>query len=72
MIFSAVLEKRMYFNIKADNETEALEWLQTHDYDDVTDKTTLWDVEYNDRIEEVLPDDAEYGVDISTEKENEE
>lgn len=66
-VFEGTLTKKISFNIRADSEEEALFWLQTHDFADVEKVTTLFDVEYGESVEGEV--DGDFGIDISTEKE---
>ncbi|MBQ7673218.1 MAG: hypothetical protein IJT36_01640 [Alphaproteobacteria bacterium] len=63
-IYECSMTETLTFNLKADNEEQAQEWLQTHSIKDVQKETTLYDINYAESVHnEVFNED--YGIDIS-------
>lgn len=67
MIYRAMMSVTYYFDIKADSEEEALDWLSIHDIEDVEKESTYIDVNYYDDILEESTETDYVAVDISTE-----
>lgn len=66
-IFTAKMTKRIQFDIKANSLEEAQDWCQTHDFADVQNESTYWDIEYSEEVGE-LEDDGYVAIDISDEE----
>ena len=43
-VFECKMTKTITVNIKADSAEDAQEWLQTHDFNEVEEETTMYDV----------------------------
>ena len=64
-VYTCRMRQTITLDIKANSYDEALDWISTHDFQDVINATTKFDNEWEDEIMEILPDDAEYAIDIS-------
>lgn len=49
-VFNCVLEQTRYFNVEADSEEQMMEWLQTHDFNDVDNLTKDYHDAFDERI----------------------
>ena len=67
MIYRARMQVAYCFDIKADSEEEALDWVQTHDLNDIKNATTYYDPYYDDEIIGESTEDDYVAIDISTE-----
>jgi len=67
MIYSVVMRKEMFFQIKADSEEEAYDWISSHDMKDVENESTYFDYEYDDQVLGTTNVDDYVAIDISTE-----
>lgn len=63
-IYTCKMTKTITFNMKANSTDEALDWCATHDFEDIENESTYWDVDYSESISE-LKDDGYVAVDIS-------
>ena len=52
-LYLCAMEQTRYFNIEADNEDQVMEWLATHNMQDVDNKTKKYVDEWDERICEV-------------------
>lgn len=67
-IYDCKMTVTVNVSVKADSESEALEWLQTHTIDDVREQTTCYDIDYDEEVlGEADPDDIanDGAIDIS-------
>lgn len=68
-IYECTMTETLTFNLKADNEEQAQDWLQTHSIQDVQKETTLYDINYAESVHgEVFNED--FGIDISEDGED--
>ena len=68
-IYNVAMEKTVYFNIKADNEDQVMDWMNTHSIEEDAEEV---EIHYDDRIIEEVEGNADVYVDISEEEEEEE
>lgn len=66
-VYEAEMVQRIRFNIKADNEDDAYDWIQTHTIEDVKGLTTYFDQEYDDKVIGIAEDDDFCGIHINNE-----
>lgn len=50
MVFSCALEQTRYFNVEAENSEQVMDWLSTHDFQDVDNMTKEYADSYGERI----------------------
>lgn len=65
-VYECKMTKTITVNIKADNEEAAQDWIQTHNMEDVQEKTGMYDVDYDDIVTSEVREEA--AIDISSEK----
>ena len=63
-IYTCRMSKTIRFDIKANSMEEAQDWCATHDFEDVQNQSTYWDIDYSEEVSE-LEDDGYVAVDIS-------
>ena len=64
-VYTCRMKKVLEVDIKANSQAQAMDWLMTHDHQDVINETTKFDIEYEEVITDELPDGAEYAIDIT-------
>lgn len=62
-VYKCKMTKTLTVNIKADSDEAAQDWIQTHDFRDVEEETTMFDVDYIDKVVGEVRE--EYAIDIS-------
>lgn len=67
-IYNVAMEKTVYFNIKADNEDQVMDWMNTHSIEEDAEEVEIY---YDDRIIEEVEGNADVYVDISEEDDDE-
>lgn len=67
MIFACDMTEIRRFNIKANSEEEAMEWINTHDFSDIPEHF-LTEYDYGGSVLFVEDDNAEYCVDLTKER----
>ena len=49
-VYQCRMVKYLEFDIRAESEEEALDWIQTHDFTDVMTQTTMYDLSYDEYV----------------------
>lgn len=67
MIFACDMTEIRRFNIKANSEEEAMEWINTHDFSDIPEHF-LTEYYYGGSVLFTEDDNAEYCIDLTKER----
>ena len=65
MIYECEMVTRVTVRIKADDEIQALDYIQTHDFSDIREQTSDYGIDYDDKIVTYYDDDEDYAIDIT-------
>ena len=65
MIYECEMITKVTVKIKAEDEIQALDYIQTHDFSDIREQTSDYDIEYDDNIVDRYDDNEDYAIDIT-------
>lgn len=51
-IYTCRMKKEIIFSVKANSMQEAQDWCATHDFEDVQNKSSSYDIDYSESVSE--------------------